>query len=237
MSASPLTRTSSFPTLMSGVLTSTSGRISPTQFRIAVRFSHNSRRKTVVRLFLSFLGHLSGFLSDLGGSYNSEIAVDVQIFVFETWVMAMICVAIGLVFSLRVVILLQFSSAQKCLPYSRHFMVVAIIVMTLVALESCIIYQVSSFIRLESRNPFFSIEPIGWGDQSLKARVEPLSRPSHRNKLLYIFIISSRIGPCVASSLHTFCRGPASLDSSDGRNGSHDNLRSHLNSWVTLFRD
>lgn len=60
----------------------------------------------------------------------------------ETWILSMICIAIGVAFSIRSLILLQFSHASKGLPYTRSLIIIVIIISTLVALESCVFYQV-----------------------------------------------------------------------------------------------
>lgn len=62
-------------------------------------------------------------------------------YVFESWLTAMVLTVIGVVFSLRTIILLQFSNVTACLPYSRKFIIFSIFIMTLTALESCIVYQ------------------------------------------------------------------------------------------------
>ena len=60
---------------------------------------------------------------------------------YFVWLVAMVSTAIGVVFSFRTIILLEFSKATTCLPYSRYFLIFAILISTLAALESSIIYQ------------------------------------------------------------------------------------------------
>ena len=75
-------------------------------------------------------------------TYPGEIIVTSwNAYDYYAWLVAVVSTAIGVVFSLRSIILLQFSNATFCLPYTRYFLISAIIISTLAALESCIIYQ------------------------------------------------------------------------------------------------
>ena len=73
------------------------------------------------------------------GEYNYTSPL--EIYNDFIWLVAMIFTASGVVFSVRALILLQFSTATIFLPYSRYFLIFAILISTLTALESCIIYQ------------------------------------------------------------------------------------------------
>lgn len=119
--------------------------IRPLICRIRFRTVVSTFRSSILQIAVSSglvdstvsLGYYTG-----SGDYPIDLSTGTQATSFDIWLATMVSVAVGLIFSIRSVTLLAFSRARHCLPYSRLFIIFTIFIATLVALESCLYYQV-----------------------------------------------------------------------------------------------
>lgn len=106
---------------------------------------------------------------------------------FITWLVAIISTAIGVAFSLRTTILLQFSTATSCLPYSRYFLIFSIFISTFVAMESAIIYQ-KFYDLIDGSNRYQVVGVPGDVPQILSEFVSPILADSFPQFIMTLLV-------------------------------------------------